>query len=322
MKMLVTGAAGFLGSYISEKYVKEGHLVLGLDNFMNGSLNNIRELLAAKNFKLLKGDTRKVRDFEQFMSGVDVIFHCAAQIHVDRSIVEPHLTFKCNVLGTLNILELARKFDVKTLIHLSSSEVYGSALYVPIDEKHPLNAPHPYGASKIAADRLCFAYHKTYGIDVRIVRCFNIYGPRQKDSGYGGVISIFVRRVLENLPPIIYGSGEQTRDYMYIRDSIEGLDSILKAKHQLSGEVINLGTGVEISILNLAKMIISLLGKENELKPVHVAARPGEVQRLCADITKARELLGFKPKYAIGDGLTEFIEWYRRYKSYEWEKPG
>lgn len=320
--MLVTGGAGFLGSHICEKYVKEGHVVLGLDNFMNGSLNNIRELLAAKNFKLLKGDVRKVKDFEQLMSGVGVIFHCAAQIHVDRSIVEPHLTFECNVLGTLNILELARKFDVETMIHLSSSEVYGSALYVPIDEKHPLNAPHPYGASKIAADRLCFAYHKTYGMDIRIVRCFNIYGPRQKDSGYGGAISIFVRRVLENLPPIIYGSGEQTRDYLYVRDAIEGVDSILKAKHQLSNEVINLGTGVEISILNLAKMIISLLGKENELEPVYVAARPGEVQRLCADITKARELLGFKPKYTIRDGLMNFIDWYRRYKSYQWEKPG
>ena len=322
MKILVTGAAGFLGSYICEKYVNEGHVVLGLDNFMNGSLNNIRELLPKKNFKLLKGDVRKVKDFEHLMSEVGVIFHCAAQIHVDRSIVEPELTIQCNVLGTLNVLELARKFDVKTLIHMSTSEVYGSALYVPMDEKHPLNAPHPYGASKIAADRLCFAYYKTYGVGVRIARCFNIYGPRQKDSGYGGVISIFVRRVMDDYSPIIYGNGLQTRDYLYVKDAVEGLDSILKTKRQLDGEVINLGTGVEISILDLAKMIIELLDKKKDLAPVHIGARPGEVLRLCADITKAKRLLGFKPKYNVRDGLVDVINWYRSYKSFEWEKPG
>ena len=320
MKTLITGGAGFIGSHLCEKYTKDGHTVVCLDNFMNGNLMNIRHLLNYRNFKLINGDVRDFDLLEKTMPGVDVVFHLAAQIHVDRSIVEPRFTYEVNVLGTQNILEAARMYDVRKVIHTSTSEVYGSAQYVPMDESHPLDAPHPYGASKIAADRMCYGYIQTYGMDICIMRPFNTFGPRQKDSGYGGAISIFVKRVLGGMPPIIYGDGSQTRDYTYIEDTISAFDSIQKQDKPIR-EPINFGTGRDVSILDLANKIIKLCGKEGKIKPVHVDPRPGEVQRLLAKTAKAKELLGWEPKYTLEDGLTRFIDWYRNYKSEEWAKP-
>lgn len=321
MRILITGGAGFIGSHLCDEYVKEGHTVLCLDNFMNGNLINIRHLLNYRNFKLINGDIRDFDLLEKVVRDVDVIFHLAAQIHVDRSIIEPKLTYEINVLGTQNVLEVARIYDVRKVIYTSTSEVYGSAQYVPMDENHPLAAPHPYGASKIAADRMCYAYIQTYGMDICIMRPFNIFGPRQKDSGYGGVISIFVKRVLDGMPPIIYGDGSQIRDYTYIPDTVRAFDSILNSK-ELIREPVNFGTGKEIRIIDLADEIIRLCGEEGRIKPVHVEPRPGEVQRLVAQISKAQELLGWQPKYKLEDGLREFINWYRNYKPEEWSKPG
>jgi UDP-glucose 4-epimerase len=207
---LITGGCGFIGGHLSRSLIKKGHKVIVVDNFLNGNVNNVRDLISKRAFKLITGDVRDQDLLEKISSGIDSIVHLAAQIHVDRSIVEPQLTWEINVLGTLNVLETARRHDVEVVVHASTSEVYGSAQYVPMDENHPLNAPHPYGASKIAADRMCFAYSKTYGMDIRIVRLFNVFGPAQKETGYGGAISLFVRRALNGLPPIIYGSGHQT----------------------------------------------------------------------------------------------------------------
>lgn len=320
MKILITGGAGFVGSHLCDKYTKNGDTVLCLDNFMNGSLTNIRQLLNYRNFKLVNGDIRNFDLLEKITRDVDFVFHLAAQIHVDRSIVEPKMTYEVNVLGTQNILEVARMYDVKKVIYASTSEVYGSTLYAPMDEKHPLNAPHPYGASKIAADRMCNAYIETYGMDVCIMRSFNLYGPKQKDSGYGGVISLFTKRVLNNMPPIIYGNGEQTRDYTYVDDIVRAYDMILNYKKEIR-EPINFGMGKEIKIIDLANKIIELCGRRGNVKPVHVEPRPGEVQRLIADISKAKEIFGWKPNYTIEDGLKKFIDWYKNYKFEEWAKP-
>jgi len=268
---------------------------------------------------LINGDIRDFDLLEKIMRDVDVVFHLAAQIHVDRSIIEPKLTYEINVLGTQNILEVARMYDVEKIIHASTSEVYGSAQYAPMDEKHPLNAPHPYGASKIAADRMCYSYIQTYGMNICIMRPFNIFGPKQKDSGYGGVISLFTKRVLSNMPPIIYGDGEQTRDYTYIDDIVDAYDLILNNKP--IREPINFGTGKEIKIIDLANKIIELCGKRGNIKPVHVEPRPGEVQRLIADISKAKEILGWEPNYTIEEGLKKFIDWYKSFRYEEWTKP-
>ena len=321
MKILITGGAGFIGSYLCEKCVDEGHIVLCLDNFMNGNLGNIRALLSYGNFKLINGDVRDFDLLEKITRDADIIIHLAAQIHVDRSVIEPKLTYDINVLGTLNILELARRYDVKKVIHTSSSEVYGPAQYVPMNEKHPLNALHPYGASKLAADRMCHAYIQTYGVNICIMRLFNTFGPRQRDTGYGGAISIFVKRVLNATPPIIYGDGTQTRDYTYIKDTVKAFDLVLNSNKQLR-EPINFGTGREITVVDLANKIITLCGRKGKIKPVHVAPRPGEVERLVADYSKAKELLGWKPEYSLEEGLREFIDWYKNYKFEEWGKPG
>lgn len=317
MKILITGGAGFVGSHLCDKYAKNGDTVLCLDNFMNGDLTNIRHLLNYRNFKLIQGDIRNYDLLEKIMRDVDAVFHLAAQIHVDRSIIEPKLTYDINVLGTQNILEIARMYDVNKIIYASTSEVYGSAEYAPMDEKHSLNSPHPYGASKIAADRMCYAYIETYGMNVCIMRPFNLYGPRQKDSGYGGAISIFTKRVLANIPPIIYGNGEQTRDYTYIDDIVRAYDLILNYSQAIR-EPVNFGTGTDVKINDLAKKIIALC--EKDLTPVHVEERPGEVNRLIADITKAKKL-GWTPTYSIDAGLKKFVDWYKNYKFEEWAKP-
>jgi len=311
MKILITGGAGFIGSYLCEKYTKEEHKVLCLDNFLSGNLLNVRHLLDYRNFKLIKGDIRDFDLLERISRDVDIIFHLAAQIHVDRSYVEPRLTYEINVMGTQNVLEVARIYDVKKVIHASTSEVYGSAQYVPIDEKHPLDAPHPYGASKIAADRMCNAYTITYGMNIAIPRFFNIFGPRQRDIGYGGVISIFTRRVLNNMPPVIYGDGLQTRDYTYIEDAARAFDLILNHEPRL--EPINIGNGKEVSIIDLANLIIDLCDKKGKIKPVHVEPRIGEVKKLIADTTKAKKILRWEPKCDLKEGLRAFIHWYKKY---------
>ena len=264
-----------------------------------------------RNFELIEGDVRDFDLLERIIRDVNVVFHLAAQIHVDRSYVEPQLTYEINVMGTQNVLEVARIYDVKKVIHASSSEVYGSAQYVPIDEKHPLDAPHPYGASKIAADRMCNAYTITYGMDISIPRFFNIFGPRQRDIGYGGVISIFTRRVLNNIPPVIFGDGLQTRDYTYIEDAVRAFDIILSYESRL--EPINIGSGKEVSIIDLANLIVDLCSKKGKIKPVHVEPRIGEVKKLIADTTKAKEILGWAAEYNLKEGLRAFVQWYKKY---------
>jgi len=321
MKILVTGGAGFIGSHLCEKFTGEGHTVICLDNFFNGNLTNIRHLLNYKNFKLINGDIRDFDTLEKIMPGVDAICHLAAQIHVDRSIIEPKLTYDVNVLGTQNILEAGRMYDVEKIIHVSTSEVYGTAEYVPMNEAHPLSAPHPYGASKIAADRMCHAYNQTYQMNITIVRPFNAFGPRQKDTGYGGVMSIFVKRIMSGMPPIIYGDGSQTRDYTYVADVVDALDMMVKHPEPIPFPL-NLGTGHEISIIDLANRLIELSDHNGSIKPVFVDPRPGEVQRLLSDNSKVKEVVGWAPKYSLEEGLAKLVDWYKNYRSEEWTKPG
>ena len=321
MKILVTGGAGFLGSHLCEKYVGEEHNVVCLDNFSNGNLGNVRALISHRKFKLVHGDVRDFDLLEKIISSeVDVVIHLAAQIHVDRSVIEPRETYETNVLGTLNILELARRYDIEKVLYASTSEIYGSAQYVPMDEQHPLDPMHPYGASKLAADRMCHSYIQTYGANICIIRLFNTFGSRQKDTGYGGVISIFAKRIINDIPPVIYGDGKQSRDYVYIEDAVRAYDLVLKSKKVIR-EPINFGTGKDVKIIDLANKIIELFGKKGKLKPVHIAPRPGEVQKLVADNRKAKELLGWTPRVSLERGLKEFVEWYKNYRSEEWERP-
>lgn len=317
MKILITGGAGFLGSYLCEKYVQDGHIVYALDNLMNGNLNNIRVLLHRRNFKFIHDDIRRDEVYQKLPTDMDAIIHLAAQIHVDRSIVNPAETFKINVEGTLKLLEFARMNDVKKILHASTSEVYGTARYAPMDENHPLLAQHPYGVSKIAADRLCYTYNETYNLGVDIIRCFNLFGPRQKDTGYGGVIAIFINRVLQNKPPIIYGDGKQTRDYMFVADAVNAYDKVLMANNNPGRNGINFGSGSEIAINQIAELVIKHAAS-NEMKAIYAEPRPVEVQRLFADISMAKKTLGFVPQVEFEKGLSLLVDWYNNYKSELW----
>jgi UDP-glucose 4-epimerase len=315
-KILVTGGAGFIGSHLTEDLVKNGFSVKIMDDFSTGSVNNIMHLFNYKNFKMIRGSVTDKELVSKATSDVDIVFHLAAQVHVDRSVIEPRRTFDVNTLGTLNILDAALENDVELVAYASTSEVYGSAKYTPMNEDHPLNPASPYAASKAAADRLCFSYFNTYKLPVVIVRCFNTYGPRQKDSGYAAAIPKFLRKALARLPPIIYGDGLQTRDYMYVKDTVKAYKLVMKNYEKVIGEALNFGTGYEVSILELAKTILELCGTKSV--PVHTAARPGEVKRLCADTTKTKALLGFEPDYDIKKGLKEFTQWYSEGRYEEW----
>lgn len=315
-RILITGGAGFIGSHLAEELIKAGHSVKILDDFSTGSVNNILGLFNYKNFNMIRGSITDKELLAKATSDVDVIFHLAAQIHVDRSIIEPRHTFDVNTLGTLDILDNAMEKRIELVVYASTSEVYGTAKYVPMNEDHPLNPASPYAATKAAADRLCFSYYNTYHLPIVIVRCFNTYGPRQKDSGYAAAIPKFIKRALSGLPPVIYGDGKQTRDYMYVKDTVNAYRLVLKYYKNIVGKAINFGTGKEISILELTNAICELCG--NKTNPIHTVPRSGEVKRLCADTSLAEKTLNFTPEYTIRKGLKEFVNWYKEGRYEEW----
>jgi len=320
-RILITGGAGFIGSHIADRLLKEGHNVLILDDFSGGDPDNIRHLFGKPGFKLLRADVRDRNVISQALHDIDVVFHLAAQIHIDKSIIDPVETIDVNVKGTLSVLDGCMQNDIEQLVIASSSEVYGTAMKPSIDEEHPLNPFSPYAASKAAADRLAFSYWKTYGMNVSILRVFNTFGPRQRSSGYGGVISIFLERVSAGLPPVIYGDGNQTRDYLYIEDTVEAYMQAMKAGKSIAGCPINIGTGIESSILEIALKVIKLQGRAN-LTPVHIEPRPGEVLRLRANTKLAKEKLGFMAKWNFDEGLADFAKWYPAHGVKQWSKSG
>jgi len=307
MKILITGGAGFVGSHLAERLVEDGDTVICLDNFDSGSIWNIRHLLDCRNFKLLKDDILNREALDKIMQGVDVIYHLAAQVHVDRSYIEPELTWRVNVLGTQNVLESARFHDVPKVVFASTSEVYGTAQFTPMNESHPLCAPHPYGASKIAADRMCYAYTQTYGMNILIFRFFNIFGPRQRDFGYGGVTSIFTKRILDGKPVVVYGRGKQVRDFTYVDDAVNAYR--IYANGDIDGPV-NFGSGEGISIADLAEKISAMANEPTTI--VYDKPRIGEVEVLIADASKAHGL-GWEPHVTLEDGLDKLIQWYELY---------
>jgi UDP-glucose 4-epimerase len=232
-------------------------------------------------------------------------------------------SFQTNTLGTLNVLEamrrnLVRNNPVKLLLYASSSEIYGTAQYVPMDEKHPINPQSPYAAGKAAADRLCSSYHHVYKIPVIILRQFNTYGPNQMLKGYSAVIPKFISQVYNNCSPTIYGDGTQTKDFHYIDDLISAYELIIDKWSELDlfGRPINFGTGKETSINKLSEIILEVISKrtgrslKEDLKPVYLPKRPGEVMRFAADTSLAKKTLGFSPKIDIKEGIEKYFDWF------------
>lgn len=302
MRILVTGAAGFIGAHLYEKLRNDGHQVTGVDDFSHPSQHPITDLV-------LRANVCNRDRMDSLVKRADLVYHLAAQIHVDKSIKDPQDTIERNVIGTLNVLEACREHRVP-MVFASSSEVYGTAQSRRMDEDHPLDAQSPYAASKVAGDRLCKSYLDTYQVDVAILRNFNTFGPYQADGGegssYGAVIGIFTRAALRGEPLTVFGDGKQERDYMHISDALAGYE--LAARHR---GVLNIGTGKTVSINALAKKIVRMTGSPSRI--VHVDPRPGEVQRLCAGIGRARRL-GFKPSTDFDLDLATYIEWYKEHR--------
>jgi len=300
-KILITGAAGFIGSHLLKHLKRKGHEVLGLDNFDHP---------CGAKIDCIEGDVLDKNLIDLLVKNVDIIYHLAAQINVDRSYKQKKLTFDTNVEGTKNILDACKKYN-KTMVFASTSEVYGTAKTNLISEDHPLNPQSPYAESKKIAERLCVDYAIKSKVKVKILRSFNTYGPYQNVNHYGAVIPVFIKRVLSNLNPEVYLPGNQTRDFMNIKDAIQAYEIAVETLPD--GVPTNFGTGEEISMDELAKKIIRLSGKKNSVKPVYINGRPNEVMRLQADISKAKKM-GFSPKVNLTEGLRTYLEWYKKRK--------
>lgn len=311
--ILVTGGAGFIGSHLVDRLIDEKpeNLVV-VDKFYLGE-DKIRNLSSAKSrfpsLKVYREDAAKMRLMKKNLKNesIEVVFNLAA-ICLPASLIKPKWTYDTNVAIVSNLCELLRKDYFKTLIHFSSSEAYGDAEQVPMDESHPLKPTTPYGASKIASDHLILSYYKTFDIDVSIVRPFNTYGPRQNEGTYAGVIPLTIRRILRGESPVIYGDGLQTRDYTYVTDVADAAVKVYQAK-STRGKVLNIASAKEISIKDLISKIAKLM---NCKKPViYDKQRPGDVRRFIGSNSLAKKIINYKPKVDFEEGLRRTINWYR-----------
>lgn len=304
--VLVTGGAGFIGSNLVKALLeKKNHKVIVLDNFSVGRLKNLADLTNNKNLKIVKADILDTNEMLRITRGVDVIFHLAVMC-LRVSLQNPAVVGRVNSSGTLSILWAAYKNKVKKFIYCSSSEVYGSANYIPMDENHP-NAPTTvYGASKLSGEIYTKCFNENFGLSSVIVRPFNTYGYNEHMKGiYGEVIPRFIIRVKNNLPPIIYGDGNQTRDFTFVTDTVDG---IIRAadESKLNGHAVNIAYGQEISINQIAHIVIKLL--RSKTGAIHRSFRPHDVRRHFADTTVAKRILNFKPKIDIEKGIWLYIK--------------
>lgn len=306
-RVVITGAAGFIGSNLTYELIKLGASVIGIDNLYNGRIENFEEILGSSSFQFIKGDIRDLSLLLEVFKDIDIVYHQAAFTSVPQSILMPESCNDVNVNGTLNVLNAARKRDVNKIIYASSSSVYGDTLTLPKKEDMPRVPISPYGVSKLACEAYMEAFHKIYGLKTVSLRYFNVFGPRQQDSPYSGVIAIWLGRILANKDLIIFGDGEQSRDFTYVKDVVRA--NLLAAEHDISGEIINLGSGSPIKLKDLARLMLKITNKE-DLKITYADPRPGDIIHSYADITKANKLLKFQPKYTQEDGLRDYINWY------------
>lgn len=308
--VLVTGAGGFIGSHLTERLVALGARTRAFVRYNSaGSLGWLEGSPHREAIEVFAGDIRDPDSLRNPMRGVDIIFHLAALVAIPYSFHAPLSYVQTNVGGTLNVLQAALDAGLKLVVHTSTSEVYGTALYVPIDEKHPLQAQSPYSASKIGGDKLAEAFHLSFGLPVTVVRPFNTYGPRQSARA---VIPTIVTQALTK--PVIYlGNVNPTRDFNYVSDIVEGFICAAQCPRAV-GQVINLGSGREISVQDVAAAILKLLGKDAPVVCDGQRVRPetSEVERLCADYNKAREILIWEPRHALLDGLQQTIAWIQK----------
>ena len=317
MKILVTGADGFIGSHLTEALVRAGHDVRAfvLYNSFNswGWLDQCSEDVR-RGFEVFAGDIRDPNGVRTAMKGCDTVLHLAALIAIPYSYHSPDTYIDTNVKGTLNVVQAARDLGVVKVVHTSTSEVYGTARFVPITENHPLQGQSPYSASKIGADQIAMSFHASFGTPVTILRPFNTYGPRQSARA---VIPTIITQIANGRRQIKLGAVRPTRDFNYVSDTVAGFVAALDSS-RTNGEVINLGSNFEISVGDTARTIAEVMGAEVEIVTDEERLRPekSEVERLWASNAKARELLGWQPRYGglegFRRGLAETVAWFRQ----------
>lgn len=302
MHILVTGGAGFIGSHLVERLLAAGHQVRVLDDLSTGKQSN---LPAHDGLEFLLGDISKADEVAPAIRGTEAVFHLAAVASVQASVDDPVATHNANMVGTLNLLEAARRNGVRRFLYASSAAVYGDTSTLPISEDTPTQPLSPYAADKLASEHYLFFYARKYGLKATAFRFFNIFGPRQDPSSpYSGVISIFVERVRAGRPVTVFGDGHQTRDFVYVGDLVEILWRSLD-RMETAGQVINVGRGIECSLLELLEALERLSGRRIERK--HEPPRMGDIRRSCAGVERLAQLLGYEPSTSIKDGLARLL---------------
>jgi nucleoside-diphosphate-sugar epimerase len=303
---LVTGGAGFIGSHLTEELVRCGHLVRVADNLSSGKRANLAHV---RGVELLEGDLADLSFARQAADGCELVLHQAAIPSVPRSVTDPVTSNRANIDGTLNVLIAARDAGVKRVVFAGSSSAYGDTPTLPKHEDMPTRPLSPYALQKVVGEQYLQMFTRLYGLETVTIRYFNVFGPRQDPSSpYSGVISVFATALLENRSPKIFGDGEQTRDFTYVANVVDG---VLRASDApaVSGEVINVATGGRISLNQLFSAMRQLASAD--VQPTYEQSRPGDVRDSQADISKAQRLLGYQPSVSFEEGLKRTFEWYR-----------
>jgi nucleoside-diphosphate-sugar epimerase len=303
---LVTGGAGFIGSHLAEELVRRGQIVRVVDNLVTGKRRNLAHIPGVD---FLEGDLADIAVASRAVRGIDYVLHQAAIPSVPRSVKDPLTSNHANITASLNLLVAARDAGVKRLVYAGSSSVYGNTPTLPKHEAMPSNPLSPYALQKLVAEQYAQMFTQLYGFETVTIRYFNVFGPRQDPgSPYSGVISLFATALLEGRRPTIYGDGEQTRDFTYVANVVDGVLRACDAPNA-AGEVINVATGGRISLNELLQVMNRIVG--TSLEPVYAAPRQGDVKDSQADITKARTLLGYTPTVSLEEGLRRTLDWCR-----------
>jgi UDP-N-acetylglucosamine/UDP-N-acetyl-alpha-D-glucosaminouronate 4-epimerase len=303
---LITGGAGFIGSHLAEELVRRGHSVRVADSLITGKRRNLAHLPGVE---FLEGDLADLAFAQRAAAGMEYVLHQAAIPSVPRSVKDPITSNRANIDASLNVLVAARDAGVKRLVYAGSSSAYGNTPTLPKREDMPPNPLSPYALQKLVAEQYGRMFTTLYGFEVVTIRYFNVFGPRQDPgSPYSGVISLFATALLEGRQPVIYGDGEQTRDFTYVANVVDGVLRACEAK-KAAGEVINVATGGRISLNQLLRVMNAIVG--TNLQPIYKEERAGDVKDSQADITKAKTLLGYEPTVSLEEGLKHTLEWCR-----------
>jgi UDP-glucose 4-epimerase len=304
-RVLVTGGSGFIGSHLVDRLLEFGTDVAVLDNLSSGRLQNIRRHIGKKNFHFKKGDIRDCSLVKKLMRKVDAVFHQAAFVSVQESTENPILANEINVQGTVNLLKAASSSNIKRFVYASSCATYGDVTKLPIKESYQLKPTSPYGVSKLCAENYVRVFHDIFGLETVCLRYFNVYGPRQNRNEYSGVIVKFIENLNKNRPLIIFGNGEQTRDFVHVRDIVES-NMLALTKDDAIGKTFNVGTGKPTKINDLAKLLLEITHKN--LRMIRSHPRKGEIMHSYADISEAKKLLQYSPKISLRKGLEELVK--------------